>query len=223
MLINRLITVCLLIFSIQCYAASCSTQITSKPVDELESIKDGQITQPSKPEYYAYLDEAIALRKGQWGCSNRTLLWDLAAKRKGVPDGKILYSLAMNESKRNNYPYPWTINVFGRGYFFKSREDAYVAAKWLIQNGYTLFDVGIMQINWKYHGRRFESLWDAFQPSTNIDVAADILLENYQSTNDWARSIKWYHNRTSAERGNRYFANFIKHFEQLHKDNDIIS
>jgi hypothetical protein len=185
---------------------------------EIGLIKAGLVTNPSSTSLYAYVDEAIAMRNGLWECQSKTLLFDAVAKRKGVPDGKILYSLALNESKKNGHPYPWTINAYGKGYFFKSREDAYFAAKWLVDHNYTLFDIGIMQVNWKYHNQRFDSLWDAFQPSTNIEVASDILLENYRSTNDWAKSIKWYHNRTSTERGKVYFSKFIKHFELISRE-----
>lgn len=203
--------------------AECPEFVDASQLDkakEIEFAKAGLINNPSDFSVYAYIDEAMAERKGAWSCHDKTFLFDLAAKRKGLPDGKILYSIAMNESKRNGNPYPWTINAFGRGYFFNTREEAYSAAQWLVNHKYTLFDIGIMQVNWKYHHKRFDSLWDAFQPTTNINAASDILLENYTTTNDWAKSVKWYHNRGAA-RGKMYFKKFIKHFEEISKEKTI--
>lgn len=205
------------------YAAWVKKYLLSMPVD-LDS--DGSISSESAraamvrsgfavsitdKSLLGYMDEAAASRAGEWDCVSRTALFDAIAKSKDI-HADILYGIAMNESQRDGKPWPWTINVFGRGYYFDDRTEAWRAAKWLVDHGYTSFDIGIMQVNWKYHGSRFTSLWDAFQPSNNIRAAADIVLENYKLTGNWADAVTWYHNRKDRERGQAYFARFVKYF-----------
>lgn len=169
---------------------------------------------------FGYLEEAVASRSGIWAKIKKTTLFDSVARKKDInPD--ILYALALNESSKNGNPHPWTINVAGRGYYFSTREDAWRATTWLLKKGVTSFDVGLMQVNWKYNGHRFSSLWDAFQPTTNIEVAADIVLENYKETKDWGRAVTWYHNRVDKERGRIYLSRFITHFNKAKKERNL--
>jgi hypothetical protein len=39
------------------------------------------------------------------------------------------------------------LNVAGRGFFFRTREDAYRAVRYLIRNGRSNFDIGLMRKN----------------------------------------------------------------------------
>lgn len=170
---------------------------------------------------FGYLEEAVAMRTGVWSGIKKTTLFDSVAKKKNInPD--ILYALAMNESRKGGTPHPWTINVSGKGYYFGTREEAWRAANWLLKKKVTSFDVGLMQVNWKYHGHRFNSLWDAFQPSTNIEVAAEIVLENYKATNDWGKAVTWYHNRVDKQRGRNYFKRFVNHFNKAIQEREFL-
>lgn len=126
----------------------------------------------------------------------------------------VLRAVAMTESGRGASPWPWTINVAGRGFYFSTREDAHRAAQWLIERGVARFDVGLMQINWRHHGSRFPGLWEAFDPWRNVLAAAEILRENYEATGSWARAVQWYHNRVSQTRGVAYLSRFLRHFER---------
>lgn len=77
-----------------------------------------------------------------------------AAER--VP-AESLYSLAMAESTRKTAwgakPWPWTINVAGRGYHYSTREEAFTALlgfmqRWPLKN----IDVGVAQVNLGWNG-----------------------------------------------------------------------
>ena len=64
-----------------------------------------------------------------------------------VGRSEILAGIALNESAYNGRAWPWTLNVAGRGFFFRTREDAFKAIRISIANGRCDFDVGMMQIN----------------------------------------------------------------------------
>lgn len=165
-----------------------------------------------------YMDEAIAEGAGAWACASALYPFESSARRRAVP-ATILYAVAMNESERAGRPWPWTLNVAGRGFYFRTREDAWRAANWLLANGQRNFDVGAMQVSWKHNGARFGSTWEALQPGVNVDVGAAILRENFEASGDWATAVRWYHNRTDVVRGSAYLARFMRHFRRaLHRD-----
>ncbi|WP_321794647.1 transglycosylase SLT domain-containing protein [Caballeronia sp. J97] len=152
-------------------------------------------------------------RRGGWACATAQAPFE--AMHTSV-DPKILAGIALNESAYNGRAWPWTLNVAGRGFFFRTREDAYRSIRYLIGNGRSDFDIGIMQVNWGYHGKRFASAWDALSPATNIRVAEDILNENYRLTHSAVKAVAYYHSASPAP-GREYLARFVKHLSQIER------
>ena len=112
---------------------------------------------------------------------------------------KILAGIALNESAYNGRAWPWTFNVAGRGFFFRTREDAYRAVCFLISNGRSRLR------RWhlcKSIGAITRSVspvpWDALAPATNIRVAEDILNENYRKTHSAVKAVAYYHSANPA-------------------------
>lgn len=161
-------------------------------------------------DYLLADDDARAEGIGYWKCASPLVVFDRVASASGVSP-KTLYAIAMNESKRQGRPWPWTMNVSGKSYFFPTRESAWRMADSLIVRGVNTFDIGLMQVNWKYHGDRFSNVWEALQPSINQKVAADILLEKYRQTGHPLTAVGWYHN-ASPSRHRSYQVSFAKHF-----------
>jgi len=155
--------------------------------------------------------EALAERRGGWKCAPKTEPFAQMGRR---VDPKITAGIAMNESSYRGRPWPWTLNVAGRGMFFSSRAEAYAAVTRLLANDRCDFDVGLMQVNWCYHGKRFASPWEALAPATNIRVAEDILAENLQRSGSPMKAVAWYHS-ANPERGGPYFSRFMKHVAQF--------
>lgn len=89
----------------------------------------------------------------------------------------VLYGIAQQESTRPGYgkPWPWTANFNGRGQWFESKMEAMTAVDNALRSGLKNIDVGIMQVNLRWHGHRFKTLNEAFDPLRNIEVAASIL------------------------------------------------
>jgi hypothetical protein len=153
---------------------------------------------------------AISEGRGGWACASATAPFELMHSS---VDPKVLAGIALNESGLNGRAWPWTLNVAGQGFFFKSREDAYRVVQSLIARGRSDFDVGLMQVNWGYHARRFTSPWDALSPATSIRVAEDILNENYSKTHSVAKAIAYYHSANPVP-GQAYLARFARHLNQ---------
>jgi Transglycosylase SLT domain len=156
---------------------------------------------------------AITERRGGWACASAQAPFE--AMRTSV-DAKILAGIALNESAYNGRAWPWTLNVTGRGFFFRTREDAYKAVRLLISDGRCDFDVGLMQLHWCHHAKRFASPWDALGPATNIRAAEDILNENYRKTHSAVKAVAYYHS-ANPQPGRAYLARFIQHLSQLER------
>ena len=163
------------------------------------------------PELDDDAQAAIAEGRGGWACAKAETPFVLMHTS---VDPKVLAGIALNESAYNGRAWPWTLNVAGRGFFFRSRDDAYGAMRALIAAGRYDFDVGIMQVNWRYHRQRFASPWDALAPATNIHVAEAILNENYSRTHSIAKAIAYYHSANPVP-GGAYLARFVRNLNQI--------
>ena len=134
--------------------------------------------------------------------SNVPDMYRLVAEENRVP-AKLFYALILNESRSLTssgesskvLPWPWTINHRGQPHFFPSREKAYLFAKSLLDRGDKQFDVGLGQLNWRWQEQRFKGLWEAFDPYTNLNAAAQHLREQYgrPECNSWELAVGCYH------------------------------
>ncbi|MBO7777006.1 transglycosylase SLT domain-containing protein [Burkholderia pseudomallei] len=154
---------------------------------------------------------ALAERRGGWACARAVVPFELLHTN---VDPKILAGIALNESNYRGRAWPWTLNVDGQGYFFKSREEAYKAIESLLARDRCDFDVGLMQVNWCYHGKRFASAWDALAPATNVAVAEAILTENFARTDSVAKAVAYYHS-ANPNPGRAYLARFAQHLSMI--------
>lgn len=111
----------------------------------------------------------------------------------------ILYSIALCESGKSiqgEYrPWPWTINVDGEGQYFEEADSAITSASDAINKGASV-DIGLMQINWKYHGHRFSSIAHAIDPYINLATGAQIIREYTDQTGSLWNGIGRYHSGT---------------------------
>lgn len=138
----------------------------------------------------------------------------------GVPPG-LLYAIACNESSawltsRRVRPWPWTLNVEGRGERYASREDAHAAILRHLAAGRISTDIGLLQVNWKYHHVRLgDDPWIALEPLHNMAIGAQILREQYEASGEWWLAVGRYHSPGNPERAERYRAAIRRQFERL--------
>jgi hypothetical protein len=111
-------------------------------------------------------------------------------------------------------PWPWTINVEGKGYFFDTKAEAIARTAALLKQGKRSIDVGCMQVNLKHHPTAFASLEEAFSPAHNVAYAAKFLRERFARTGDWVQAAAHYHSRTPSL-GKRYLARVKERWEHI--------
>ncbi|ECB3300477.1 lytic transglycosylase domain-containing protein [Salmonella enterica subsp. enterica serovar Newport] len=133
------------------------------------------------------------------------------AKKYGVP-AEALYSVSLAETSRlfpqGERPWPWTLNVAGKGYRYATRDEAYQALLGFMQH-YPLrrIDVGITQINLGWNGTFFHSYREALEPYTNLSAAAQILRHCYDmSPGSWLQAAGCYHHPAGGKHARTYRA-----------------
>ncbi len=125
-----------------------------------------------------------------------------AAQRHGLAED-VLLAIGQIESGLS----PWAINAGGRPHLFDSHAAAVAGTRALLEGGLDSIDVGCMQVNLFWHPNAFASLADAFDPRTNADYAARLLLGLYARTGSWAAAAGQYHAGDAARQA-RYSCRF---------------
>ncbi len=122
-----------------------------------------------------------------------------AADRHGIPREIMLaITLVETRTKREGQsgPWPWTVNVAGKGAWLDSRAAALLHAQRALARGETSFDVGCFQLNFRWHGENFASIDEMFEPGPSSEYAAKFLKSLHAETNDWIKASGLYHSRT---------------------------
>lgn len=138
----------------------------------------------------------------------------------GVPPA-VLYAVAKVESnfkiKIGTYPWPWTLNIKGKGYFFATRAEACDAAlKGLQKHGKYGVDIGLTQQNWGWVGsQHYVHPCDALSPNDNLQTAAIELRKCFEKEGDWVRAAGCYHRPAGGEPARRYREIFNKRYMQV--------
>lgn len=115
----------------------------------------------------------------------RNTLWGQVARRHRI-DPYILYAVALTESRKNGeqnrvIPWPWAINNAGNAFIPGSQQEAEALLNQMLEQGKRNIDVGIMQVNLRWHGYRVAKPEQLLIPSTNLEIGASVLSEAIQS------------------------------------------
>jgi hypothetical protein len=136
-----------------------------------------------------------------WG--QLPLLCEQAAARASAASGvplSVLRAISLTETGRTRQgsfkPWPWTVNMEGKGTWFDSFEEARDYVLRHHARGARSYDVGCFQINYRWHGQHFASPEQMFDPDANAAYAARFLRELYTEFGDWSRAAGAYHSRT---------------------------
>lgn len=136
-----------------------------------------------------------------------------AAQAHDIPFS-VMMAITLTETGRRragrSEPWPWTVNMEGKGVWFDDRDSALAYVFKHYKTGARSFDVGCFQINYKWHGQAFASIEDMFDPQANADYAARFLTQLYQETGDWSAAAGAYHSRT-PKYAEAYRAKFDAH------------
>lgn len=112
-------------------------------------------------------------------------------------DPLLIYSVALAESAKANSnrdlgPHPWTLRA-DKAFYSSSKEDAEKTLSQLLKQTKSV-DVGLMQVNVRWHGHKVSKPSDLLDPSINMKVGATFLAEMINSTpDDLELAIGKYH------------------------------
>lgn len=93
-----------------------------------------------------------------------------------------------------------------QGVFFVNR---------LLVAGHDNVDIGLMQVNWMYHGQNFTDLAEAFDPYHNVTYAVSYLMR-HRKTLDWWGSVGRYHSGTKRH-ADRYIKGVWSMYQKVHR------
>ncbi len=144
------------------------------------------------------------------------------AKEHGI-DPVLLYTIALVESSRkvpgtNNYVAPsrFTLNSNGNAYYFDSKEKAIAKLTELAK--YTKnIDIGLMQINYRWHEDKVGNFLDLLDTKTNLRIGAQILSKALNSHKNPCIAIGHYHSWSNETAASKYgckvlsIYKFLKH------------
>ncbi|OYZ95812.1 MAG: hypothetical protein B7X99_14845 [Rhizobiales bacterium 17-65-6] len=104
----------------------------------------------------------------------------------------VLYAVGLQESGINGHLQQYMLNVAGKDYLATSLPDAMRAFNEARAQGIKLIDVGCLQVNYYYHGKKFRSVEQMFNPRLNVDVAAQELRDWRKSQGNWTMAVARY-------------------------------
>jgi len=143
-----------------------------------------------------------------------------AARRHGI-DPLLVYAVALVESakaqnKNQVRPWPWTLSSPDGGVYAASKQEATSALERLSKAHGKNVDVGLMQVNLRWHGHRVKEATDLLDMQTNLDVACAILAEAISSApGDLALGIGRYHHWKDEQRARGYGQRVIGVWQKL--------
>ena len=145
-------------------------------------------------------------------------LYQRVAQKHGIP-AKVLYALALGESKTpltsgQVRPWPWTINFRRESYFYNTYDEACKALHRFMSISH-IVDIGLTQHNWHWQKKHFSSPCAAFDPLTNLNHAAKLLLEGKRIHGNWVNAAGYFHRPAGGPKARRYEATFATHLKQL--------
>lgn len=147
----------------------------------------------------------------------------LYAAKYQVPS-TVLFSVCLQESGKRYQerllPWPWTLNIAGKGRYFSSQQEASRALSKTITGGSCRVDIGICQVHWCSHRHNFAAPEALLNPYTNIDYAARLLSEEYRRASGagqerWWEAVGRYHSPGRPELADAYRRRVKARWRQL--------
>lgn len=111
-------------------------------------------------------------------------------------------------------PWPWAVNIEGRGRWLSNKTEALTYVSSLSARGIQNFDVGCFQINNLWHGMHFKSLNDMLEPLANARYAARFLKALFFEHRDWYKAVGAFHSRKELN-AEKYLGRFYPIYASL--------
>ena len=101
-----------------------------------------------------------------------------------IPKG-LLSAIAGVESDFN----PYAVNIAGKTVIASNQEEAAKTIRHAINSGITNIDVGIAQINYRWHKDNFKNIDEMTNSATNIEYAAKLLTSFFKQYKTWHKPL----------------------------------
>lgn len=140
------------------------------------------------------------------------------AQQAGIPPD-VLYAVALTESGTRvaqvTRPWPWTLNVAGKGYRYASQQEACRALYRFMRTTHPRrIDAGLGQINLGWNGQFFTAPCDVLAPYPNLRVTARLLRQHYDRWQNWYEAIGRYHRPAGGEPARRYRQKVLRYLQR---------
>lgn len=125
-----------------------------------------------------------------------------AAHRYDVPVA-VFYAVGLQETGSRHGLQPFAMNIDGKAVSNASLAEALGSFAAAQSRGAALIDIGCMQINYRYHGKKFPSVAAMFDPARNVDYAAQFLRDLKAREGSWTLAVARYNagpNNNPAQR-----------------------
>ncbi len=125
-------------------------------------------------------------------------LFDNIGRQVGL-DPVLLYSVALAESALGKGsgtlgPHPWTLRSSNTRLYAKTRSEAELALAEHVKSHGPLIDIGLMQVNYRWHRDKVADPTDLLDPLINMTVAGEYLADMiYATPDDLELAIGKYH------------------------------
>ena len=113
-------------------------------------------------------------------------------ERKQLNPTGLLAAIAKIESSTRTL----AVNIKGKSIIASSVNDAKSIIQQKLEEGVTNIDIGVMQLNYRWHGKKFVDLDAMLDPRKNIAYAAKMLKSLKDQYGDWQSAIRYYHSYT---------------------------
>lgn len=121
-----------------------------------------------------------------------------AEEKHDIPEG-LLLAIAEIESSTS----PYAINMSGKSHFAGSLNEAKKLVQTALDSGLTNIDIGVMQLNYRWHSKQFTSVDEMLTPEKNIEYAASLLAGLKNTHGSWQEAVRYYHS-AKPEHNTRY-------------------
>jgi len=164
--------------------------------------------------------ESVALDASVASSAVVPAVYRTIANEHDVP-ADVLYAVALTESGTHvealetRLPWPLTLNIAGEGSYYPTRHQAVRAAREAFDGGIRSIDLGLMQVNWRYHADALGSLEAAIDPLHNLTVGARILATCHARRGDWFAALECYHAPDHPSRAKAYRQRVERAWRQL--------
>ncbi len=114
-------------------------------------------------------------------------------KQYNIPSG-LLLAISKIESR----VIPYAVNIGGKAYYPASLMEARNIALHHLNQGLTNIDLGVMQINYRWHGKKFNNIDEMLSVNKNIGYAAKLLCDLKKQHGSWHKAVRYYHSRNKV-------------------------